>query len=57
MFQELKFLGELLILHGISAEGLEFDPYLPPLHLLFKIPCVGPYGLKRILSLHDLGGC
>ena len=56
MFQELKLLGELLILHGISAGGLEFDPYLPPLHLLFKIPRVGPYGLKRILSLHDWGG-
>ena len=56
MFQELKLLGELLILHGISVGGLEFDPYLPPLHLLFKIPCVGPYGLKRILSLHDPGG-
>ena len=38
MFQELKLLGKLLILHGISVGGLEFDPYLPPLHLSFKIP-------------------
>ena len=52
MFQELKQLRKLLILHGISAGGLEFDPYLPPLHLSFKIPRVGPHGLKRNLSPH-----
>lgn len=56
MFQEIKLLGELLILHGISAGGLEFDPFLSPLHLSFKIPCVGPHGLKRNLSPHPGGG-